>query len=89
VEQLTYLLFLKMADERSAPPYNQASIVPAAYLYMLREQHRHNGPGRPIRPAHRGWHEKCTNQACHCRHQPPPPPIKAMPCRLKRCSASR
>ena len=33
VEQLTYLLFLKMADERSAPPYNQASIVPAAYAW--------------------------------------------------------
>ena len=31
VEQLTYLLFLKMADERSAPPYNQSSIVPATY----------------------------------------------------------
>ena len=33
VEQLTYLLFLKMADERSAPPYNQASIVPATYAW--------------------------------------------------------
>ncbi|WP_296533784.1 type I restriction-modification system subunit M N-terminal domain-containing protein [Rhodoferax sp.] len=33
VEQLTFLLFLKMADERSAPPYNQASIVPAAYAW--------------------------------------------------------
>jgi type I restriction enzyme M protein len=33
VEQLTYLLFLKMADERSAPPYNQPSIVPAAYAW--------------------------------------------------------
>ena len=33
VEQLTYLLFLKMADERSAPPYNQSSIVPAAYAW--------------------------------------------------------
>ena len=31
VEQLTYLLFLKMADERSQPPYNQPSIVPPAY----------------------------------------------------------
>jgi type I restriction enzyme M protein len=31
VEQLTYLLFLKMADERSRPPYNQASPIPAAY----------------------------------------------------------
>jgi type I restriction enzyme M protein len=31
VEQLTYLLFLKMADERSKPPYNQKSPVPADY----------------------------------------------------------
>lgn len=28
VEQLTYLLFLKMADERTQAPYNQTSIVP-------------------------------------------------------------
>jgi len=28
VEQLTYLLFLKMSDERTQAPYNQASIVP-------------------------------------------------------------
>jgi type I restriction enzyme M protein len=28
VEQLTYLLFLKMADERTRPPYNQKSPVP-------------------------------------------------------------
>jgi type I restriction enzyme M protein len=31
VEQLSYLLFLKMADERSRPPYNQASPVLAGY----------------------------------------------------------
>ena len=31
VEQLTYLLFLKMADERTRPPYNQPSPVPAGY----------------------------------------------------------
>jgi type I restriction enzyme M protein len=30
-EQLTYLLFLKMADERSRPPYHQPSPIPAAY----------------------------------------------------------
>ena len=29
LEQLTYLLFLKMADERTRPPFNQAPIVPA------------------------------------------------------------
>jgi type I restriction enzyme M protein len=28
VEQLTYLLFLKMADERTKGPYNQPSMVP-------------------------------------------------------------
>jgi type I restriction enzyme M protein len=33
VEQLTYLLFLKMADERSCPPYNQPSPIPAAYAW--------------------------------------------------------
>jgi type I restriction enzyme M protein len=31
VEQLTYLLILKMADERSRPPYNQPSPVLAGY----------------------------------------------------------
>jgi len=33
VEQLTYLLFLKMADERSRPPYDQASIIPPAWAW--------------------------------------------------------
>ena len=33
VEQLTYLLFLKMADERTKPPYNQKSNVPADYSW--------------------------------------------------------
>jgi len=31
VEQLTYLLFLKMADERTKPPYKQKSMVPKKY----------------------------------------------------------
>ena len=34
VEQLTYLLFLKMADERSRPPYNQPSQIPAKYNWQ-------------------------------------------------------
>ncbi|MBE2244494.1 MAG: type I restriction-modification system subunit M N-terminal domain-containing protein, partial [Burkholderiaceae bacterium] len=33
VEQLTYLLFLEMADERSRPPHNQPSPIPAAYAW--------------------------------------------------------
>jgi len=28
VEQLTYLLFLKMADEQTKPPFNKPSIIP-------------------------------------------------------------
>jgi type I restriction enzyme M protein len=31
VEQFTYLLFLRMADERSQPLYNQPSQIPAKY----------------------------------------------------------
>ena len=30
-EQITFLLFLKMADEQTNPPYNRASIVPEEY----------------------------------------------------------
>ncbi len=33
VEQLTYLLFLKMADERTKPPYNQTSPVPERFSW--------------------------------------------------------
>ncbi|RPH74931.1 SAM-dependent DNA methyltransferase, partial [bacterium] len=33
VEQLTYLLFLKMADERTKPPHDQPSAVPAQYSW--------------------------------------------------------
>lgn len=31
VEQLTYLLFLKMADEQTKPPYNKPSTIPVGY----------------------------------------------------------
>jgi type I restriction enzyme M protein len=34
VEQLTYLLFLKMADERSKPLYNQKSSIPTEYNWQ-------------------------------------------------------
>ncbi len=33
VEQLTFLLFLKMAHERTQPPYNQPSIIPEDYAW--------------------------------------------------------
>ena len=31
VEQLTYLLFLKMADEQSRPPFNKQSSIPKGF----------------------------------------------------------
>ena len=31
VEQITFLLFLKMADEQTTPPYNRKPIVPAGF----------------------------------------------------------
>ena len=34
VEQLTYLLFLKMADERSKPPHNQPSSISKEYNWQ-------------------------------------------------------
>ena len=33
VEQLTHLLFLKLADERTKAPYNQKSPVPEKYTW--------------------------------------------------------
>src|SRR5256712_168527 len=33
VEQLTFLLFLKMADEQSRPPFNKPSAVPKGYAW--------------------------------------------------------
>lgn len=35
LEQLTYLLFLKMAHERTQPPYNQPSRIPEAYTWEI------------------------------------------------------
>ena len=33
VEQLTFLLFLKMADEQSRPPFNKKSPIPEKYSW--------------------------------------------------------
>jgi len=54
VEQLTYLLFLKMADERTKPPFDQEPIIPAEYSWQqllsrdgddLEVQYRHTLDG--------------------------------------------
>ena len=63
VEQLTYLLFLKMADERSRPPYRQPSIIPALYAWPelltrdgdeLFDHYRHTSNGSAARKARSG-----------------------------------
>jgi type I restriction-modification system DNA methylase subunit len=43
VEQLTYLLFLKMADAQSKPPFNKPSTVPAAYVDRAQERKLKSG----------------------------------------------
>jgi len=35
LEQLTYLIFLKMADEYGRPPYNRKVAIPANYSWPL------------------------------------------------------
>ena len=64
VEQLTYLLFLKMADERSRPPHNQPSPIPATYAWpallakdgdALFDHYRHTLEELPRRARSSGW----------------------------------
>jgi len=38
VEQLTYLLFLKMADEQTKPPYNRPYIIPEEFSWSILEK---------------------------------------------------
>ncbi len=38
VEQLTYLLFLKMADEQTKPPYNNPSTIPQEFSWSTLEK---------------------------------------------------
>ena len=54
VEQLTYLLFLKMADERRSPPYNQPSAVPAVSDNRNEDDSDNGVLGVDYKRAHRG-----------------------------------
>ena len=58
VEQLTYLLFLKMADERAHPPYNQSSLIPARYArpHLQQDPEQVPGPGQ-VAPCDRRPHQ--------------------------------
>ena len=40
VEQLTFLLFLKMADEQAKPPFNKPSPIPKGTRTAVMKRHR-------------------------------------------------
>ncbi len=42
-EQITFLLFLKMADEQTKPPYNRKPLVPKGYDWPSLDKSRHDG----------------------------------------------
>jgi type I restriction enzyme M protein len=42
-EQITFLLFLKMADEQTRPPYNRRPIVPKGYDWASLDKAEHDG----------------------------------------------
>ncbi len=57
VEQLTYLLFLKMADERSRPPFRQPNPIPANYAWPTptTSRRRTSSPRKSCRTWRRRW----------------------------------
>src|SRR6266446_342678 len=70
VEQLTYLLFLKMDYERTRPPYNKKSTVPKDYNWAsLIEM-----AGLPLKRHYRNTLEKSRQRARHPRHHLPQSP---------------
>src|SRR3954464_5776798 len=42
-EQITFLLFLKMADEQTRPPYNRKALVPPGYDWPSLDKSQHDG----------------------------------------------
>jgi len=50
IEQLTFLLFLKMADEQTQPPFNRPSIVPDGLDWII--LHRLDGDPLEVQYRH-------------------------------------
>ncbi len=48
VEQLTYLLFLKMADEQTKPPYKKPPIIPETLCLAVFPEPGWRRPGKPL-----------------------------------------
>ena len=49
LEQLTYLIFLKMADEYAKPPYNRDVGIPVEYNWQSLKSKKGRGTRRPLR----------------------------------------
>ena len=63
LEQLTYLIFLKMADEYAKPPYDRDVGIPAEFNWQSLKSKNGAEPRRPLRRlASRAW-----NQDGHAR----------------------
>ncbi len=61
VEQLTFLLFLKMADEQTRPPFNKPSTIPKGYdwpslLDVEGDALEIHLPAHPGDAGQRAWH---------------------------------
>lgn len=66
LEQLTYLIFLKMADEYAQPPYKRDVGMPAKYTSAKR------GASGHISPVVRVRHRHSAIGSCFCSpHRPP------------------
>ncbi len=74
VEQLTYLLFLKMADEQTKPPFNKPSAIPAGYDWPSlvskegREPGGHRKPARSRRAGRRDRGESASRPGAVREH---------------------
>jgi len=51
-EQITFLLFLKMADEQTRPPYNRKPLVPKGYDWPSLDKGQHDGEDLVIHYRH-------------------------------------
>ena len=60
LEQLTYLIFLKMADEYAKPPYNRDVGIPAEYNWQTLKARRGSERLWCMKPVQRCWLLVCV-----------------------------
>src|SRR5471032_2248168 len=60
-EQITFLLFLKMADEQTKPPYNKPPMVPAKFGWESLLKPGRRRTRSPLPPCSRGARQAAGN----------------------------